>query len=312
MDNENKPKKPWRMSVTVTASVAAISAAALFAWVYHSTSDGFLNFAANSKFISTEPRSDLSEPVQSESSDFDANNSDKVPDVAVTSGAETPATTTAPIIVNPWDPRADPKFTENTSAKDVGGSPISTVEPTENTGEPNTPDNMPSIVLTQEIAKFKPDTAEFVNSDEAEKVIAVYADGLREYIAENPLAKIYVIGTAADTWSNYPTVSDIDNTQKLSEQRACAVLDVLIKLGVPEKSLFAFGMRNQDPWHTDNLVDGVFDTETAKKNRKVVAVMSGEDAAQLVNPQLIKNGETHTMFWYENGELKTAEFDKLF
>jgi len=175
-------------------------------------------------------------------------------------------------------------------------------------GKPGTSD-VPNIILYQERVSFKPDSAIFLDPETAEAIISEYANNLRELIENsNEDVKVYVVGSVAETWD---AKTDSGGSQRLSEQRSLAVLDVLIKYGVPEKSAFAFGMSYKDPWHLDNFVDGMFDEEIAKVNRKVVIVMTGDDAVNAIRTQIICINEPLTMFWYENGVLKTKRFDTL-
>ena len=98
----------------------------------------------------------------------------------------------------------------------------------------------------------------------------------------------------------------------MSEQRALAVLEILIRHGVPEQLISAFGMGSKDPWYIDNFDEnGRFIEEIAISNRKVVVITSDDDAMYALAEQVVSNGDTLTMFYYENGVLLRREFDAL-
>jgi outer membrane protein OmpA-like peptidoglycan-associated protein len=317
---EFKSKAKWHTPAAAAGAMAVLATAIVFVFIHWSPADGFAKALINpvNDNVLTQPRSDASEqglqtvsdaenavPTQDGSSVTASglppeNNGNNPDNNAVAGGTGNDQSTQKP------DSSSDVFDEHSVTPGEVTGIPP--LPDTAGTGNGNNAGvslpTAPNIVLTQETVRFKPDSSEFTDVGEAETIIAKYANNLRDYIKNSDSdAEIYVIGSAADTWGDI---------QRLSEQRALAVLDVLIKLGVPEKSIRAFGMSNQDPWHVNNIDEnGVWLSDIAKVNRKVVLIMSGDDAAKAVKSKVAENGKTLTMFRYENGKLITEKFDKL-
>ena len=313
-----KAKSKWHTPAAAAGATAVLATAIVFVLIHWSPADGFAKSLINpvTKSVLTQPRSDLSEQDVNAGSDMNnivtepggnaVTEPELPPDIngdnanAVAGGTDDTQ--------NPQNPDSSSEFFDEHSVTPGEVTGI-TLPPDGDTtgGTSNGGSNpvvglpsAPNVVLTQETVRFKPDSSEFVDPLEAEAVISKYANNLRGLDLD---IKVYVIGTAADTWGD---------TQRLSEQRALTVLQTLIKLGVPEKSICAFGMSNQDPWHMKNMDEnGAWLADIAKVNRKVVLILSGDEAAQAVANQIIENNKTLTMFRYEGGELITERFDKL-
>jgi outer membrane protein OmpA-like peptidoglycan-associated protein len=142
-------------------------------------------------------------------------------------------------------------------------------------------------------------------------ILSDYAIKLREYIENvDSDAKVYIIGSVADT--RYQGAYSPAGSQELSEQRSLAVLNALIKYGVPEQSVSAFGMSHKDPWHISNYDENdVFIEDIAAVNRKVVIVTSGDDAMYALKSQIIGYEDALTRFFYKDGILYKQKFDNL-
>jgi len=124
-------------------------------------------------------------------------------------------------------------------------------------------DNRPPADISMETISFKPNSSEYVDKTAAEKVLSDYVASINRYFSIYPDDKIYLVGCIAKTanWSLTET--------ELSEQRANAVRQTLIDLGIDENKLIAIGIGINDPWRSDEWTKGYFDEETAKLNRRV-------------------------------------------
>jgi outer membrane protein OmpA-like peptidoglycan-associated protein len=173
-----------------------------------------------------------------------------------------------------------------------------------NSGEHSEPEKpvSPNIILSQEEVRFKTDEAVFLDPESAESALSEYADNLRQHIEDSDEnVKVYIVGCVAKT-------ADLSGSQELSEKRGLAVLDALIKYGVPERSVSAFRMGFNDPWHLEDFDEnGVRVNDNAAANRKVVIVMSGDGAMSVLRTKIADNGAALTVFYYENGVLTTRE-----
>lgn len=117
------------------------------------------------------------------------------------------------------------------------------------------------VILDSERVHFEGNKAVFVDKKEAKESIEKVAMDLIDY----PEKEVYVIGTTATGREEF--------CKRLSEERAEAVVDLLIEYGVREEQLTVEGLGYQDDWHiTDLDENGELIEEIAKKNRKVLIV----------------------------------------
>lgn len=135
--------------------------------------------------------------------------------------------------------------------------------------DPNCPihhgdDRPPVDIKTDDVIRFKPNSYEFVDEAAANAVLEEFVDSFKTYFERYPDGKIYLVGGIAKTDSNRTT--EIGN---LSQQRADTVRQSLIDLGIDEDRLIAIGIGINDPWRNDEWVDGYFNEEVAKTNRRV-------------------------------------------
>ena len=124
----------------------------------------------------------------------------------------------------------------------------------------------PPADISMDVIKFKPNMAEYVDNDIAISVLTSYLDSFDRYFEKYPDGKIYLVGGVARTagW----TLSDPVDIE-LSQQRADAVRNSLITLGVNADRLVSIGIGSNDPWRSDEWSEGYFDEEIAKINRRV-------------------------------------------
>lgn len=121
------------------------------------------------------------------------------------------------------------------------------------------------IVLTEEQVTFIGDKAEYLYPDEAVSVLKPIAD----YLAGNRVTILLCGTTAGDGNSDF--------TMKLSKERAEAVKQTLIELGVDPDRIIAVGLGSSDPWH----IYGVgYEGTAASSNRKVVLLDASSETAQ--------------------------------
>ena len=126
------------------------------------------------------------------------------------------------------------------------------------------------VFLTEEKIGFVADKDIFLNPTEASETLRPVA----EYLASHPSISIVLAGTTAGD-------SDSDFTMTLSKQRAEAVKDALIDLGVSADRIITLGLGSEkDPWHVYNAG---YDGAAAVGNRKVVLLdASSERAASIL------------------------------
>lgn len=126
------------------------------------------------------------------------------------------------------------------------------------------------VFLTEEKIGFVADKDVFLNPSEASETLRPVA----EYLASHPSISIVLAGTTAGD-------SDSDFTMTLSKQRAEAVKDALIQLGVSADRIITLGLGSEkDPWHVYNAG---YDGAAAAGNRKVVLLdASSERAASIL------------------------------
>lgn len=127
-----------------------------------------------------------------------------------------------------------------------------------------------SIVLPEGQVTFIADKAEYAHPEEVAKALKPIADYLIQYQEVNVL----LVGTTAGD-------QDSDNTFRLSEDRAAAVRNTLIQLGVDENRIVAVGLGCSDPWH---IMGAGYEGSLASKNRKVVLM----DASQSLAKEILR------------------------
>ncbi|MGY1690322.1 OmpA family protein [Geodermatophilus sp. SYSU D01105] len=120
-----------------------------------------------------------------------------------------------------------------------------------------------TIVLTGADVAFRPDSAEFVDEEAAEAVLRPIAEQLRESGATATLT-----GTTAN-------VQGIEGQRRLGLDRAEAVRQVLVDLGVPAGGLTADGVGSEFPGYVqDHDAEGNLLPGPAAQNRKVIITPS--------------------------------------
>jgi outer membrane protein OmpA-like peptidoglycan-associated protein len=126
------------------------------------------------------------------------------------------------------------------------------------------------VFLTEEKIGFVADKAIFLNPTEASKTLRPVA----EYLVSHPSISIVLAGTTAGDF-------DSDFTMNLSKQRAEAVKNALIELGISEDRIIALGLGSEkDPWH---IYNAGYEGAAASGNRKVVLLdASSERAASIL------------------------------
>ena len=125
------------------------------------------------------------------------------------------------------------------------------------------------IVFTEKQVRFIGDTAKYVDAKKTEEVLKPVA----EYMIANPDFKGLLVGTTA--------TGGKDSCLKLSEDRAKAVRDTLVSMGVPDKRLITLGLGFDDPWHVpDTDSGGNLIEKLASQNRKVVLMAADSEAAK--------------------------------
>lgn len=140
--------------------------------------------------------------------------------------------------------------------------------PSDNDGSP-TPDDehenpsKPPIDIDTDKLRFKSDEAVYIDEAAANAALSEYVSSFNTYFENYPDGKIYLVGTIAKTYS-----WSITDTE-LSQQRADTVRQSFIDMGVDGDKLIAIGIGMNDPWRTDEWVDGVFDTNIGQINRRV-------------------------------------------
>lgn len=126
------------------------------------------------------------------------------------------------------------------------------------------------IIFTEEKIGFVADEDVFLNTEEANKTLQPIA----EYLVSNSKVSIVLAGTTAGD-------TDSDFSLTLSKQRAEAVKNALVALGVEEERIITLGLGSEhDPWHVKNAG---YEGAAAASNRKVVCLdASSERAASLL------------------------------
>lgn len=124
------------------------------------------------------------------------------------------------------------------------------------------------LTLTEEQVCFVPDKADYLDEEEAVETIRPIA----EYLAANDSIRVLLAGcTAGD--------EDSDYTMTLSRERADAVRNTLIRLGVDESRIVSVGLGSGDPWH---VYGAGYEGSIASGNRKVVLLDASSDMAKKI------------------------------
>ncbi|MBR5800456.1 MAG: OmpA family protein [Lachnospiraceae bacterium] len=148
---------------------------------------------------------------------------------------------------------------------------VSIVDVEEQSIEVEIGDLIDIFVLDNERVQFVGDKAVFVDEELAMESIKEVA----EKLIDHPNNKVYVIGTTAS--------GDREFCEWLSTERAQAVTEVLIDMGVSPSQLQPMGLGFNDPWHENDLDEtGRQIEEKASQNRKVMVIdVNGDEAKKL-------------------------------
>lgn len=125
------------------------------------------------------------------------------------------------------------------------------------------------VVIPESQVRYKPDSAEFLDSAAAEAAIQPVAD----FLTEHPDVKILLYGTCAGD-------TDSEKTLQLGKDRANSIKQILVADGIDESRITAVTVKTaDDPYHEFGLGTG----SEASVNRKTVMVdMSSEFAKQIL------------------------------
>lgn len=124
-------------------------------------------------------------------------------------------------------------------------------------------------VLNSNDLKFEGDKAEFLDVEEAKRVLSELADAL----LANKKTDIIILGSTASG-------KDKKFAKRLSIDRANAVKDVLVSMGIEEDRMKVLGLADEDPWHIPDLDESGYQIEEfAAQNRKVVILDANDDEA---------------------------------
>lgn len=126
------------------------------------------------------------------------------------------------------------------------------------------------VVLGESQVEFVGDEATYLHPELAVETIRPIA----EYLIAHDSVNFLLIGSTAGDVTN-------DSTLRLSRDRADAVKNTLVELGVAAERITTVGMGSDDPWH----ISGVgYDGPVASSNRKVVLIdASSEQAVEIMN-----------------------------
>lgn len=115
------------------------------------------------------------------------------------------------------------------------------------------------IKINETVIKFKPESAEISNKEIAMNVLKPTADSLI-----NSSKRIVILGTTATV------LSSKDKCVGFSLDRANAVRNLLIEMGVDENQIISRGLGFENEFHVDDLKDdGISFNEHAPENRAV-------------------------------------------
>lgn len=123
--------------------------------------------------------------------------------------------------------------------------------------------------FTEEKLGFQPESAEFYSEEEAQNILRPYASNLINY----PAMQVLLVGTTADPNRN-------GGGKELSLERAQAVKDTFVSLGVPADRIDIIGKGATSPWYKDEWASGEFDRSIAKENRAVYILPADSEMAK--------------------------------
>ena len=123
-------------------------------------------------------------------------------------------------------------------------------------------------ILNESKVKFVADKASYLYPDKAIENIRPIA----EYLLEHDTVKLLLVGSTAGDTTN-------DASIKLSQDRADAVKQTLVDLGVSGERITTKGMGSSDPWHVPNVG---YEGAAASGNRKVVLLDARTATAQSI------------------------------
>lgn len=119
-------------------------------------------------------------------------------------------------------------------------------------------------------SQFVCDEATYLHPEVAVETIRPIA----EYLIAHDSVNLLLIGSTAGDVTN-------DSTLRLSQDRADAVRNTLVELGVAAERITTVGMGSDDPWH---ISGAGYDGPVASSNRKVVLIdASSEQAVEIMN-----------------------------
>jgi hypothetical protein len=143
----------------------------------------------------------------------------------------------------------------------------------ENRGNGNMPPP-PPLSIHNDALGFLPNSYIVRDPANFEFILAEYAKQLIPYLEHHRSITLYIAGTMARA-NRTPNPCLI-----LSTKRAEVVMDVLVRHGVPENRLRAFGLgESGDPWRKDEWATGSFNEAVARLNRKTMLIPSNSEQA---------------------------------
>lgn len=123
------------------------------------------------------------------------------------------------------------------------------------------------FVLSEEKVGFLPDQAVFADAEQAMEILCPIA----EYLIKSG-ESILLAGTTAGDETTAESL-------QLSANRAEAVQNILVQLGVSSEQLTFIGLGCDNPWH---ISDAGMDGPLAQSNRKVVLVSTDSETARQI------------------------------
>lgn len=124
------------------------------------------------------------------------------------------------------------------------------------------------VMLTEEQVSFVPDKSIYLDEKKAIETLQPIAD----FLAAHKQITVLLAGTTAGD-------QDSDYTMTLSQERADAVRNSLIQLGVEPSRIAAVGLGSNDPWH---VYGAGYEGSVASGNRKVVLLDASSDTAKKI------------------------------
>ncbi|MGN1126013.1 MAG: OmpA family protein, partial [Ruminococcus sp.] len=147
-----------------------------------------------------------------------------------------------------------------------------------------TDDEIPEVIKFDDTSiQFKADKAEFINEENITESLKPIA----EFLVSHKDSTFYVVGMTA-------TVGDSYSSKELSEQRAEACRNILLKSGVDESQLICVGLgHTQNVLRVDDLDDnGELIEDMAQLNRAVFFIKSDSSLVDTVVKPNIKYEKT--------------------